>query len=204
MQDSMLGTKTRIFNTALRLFATRGVENATTRDIADEVGIKVASIYNHYTSKEQLVEECYDLFDLYFNYYDSARLTESQCKIILQKGTKKEIIDVLGYQFPEELEENMIYAMTVLFSRIHIDEKAVDKYTTMIDNSLRFLNSFLELGIELGRFEEFNVKGVSLLFLSARLFAAQAATLHHETLLDLHMDQHEMMPELIKHIPFKY
>ena len=49
-------TKTQIFNTALRLFATSGVENVSMRDLADAVGIKAASIYNHYTSKEQIVE----------------------------------------------------------------------------------------------------------------------------------------------------
>ena len=201
MQENKADTKTLIFNTALRLFATSGVENVSMRDIARAVGIKAASIYNHYASKDQIVDACYDF---YIRYYDSTRLSEDQYAIILQKGTKEEIVNVPNNQFPVELEENLIYAMTVLFSRMYTDTKAIEKYTKMIDNSLEFLKKFFELGIELGRFEKFNVRGVSLLFISARIFAAQSTTIHPETMSDLGLAQQEMMLELINSIPFKY
>ena len=201
MPEKMIDTKTQIFNTAMRLFATSGVENVSMRDIARTVGIKAASIYNHYISKEQIVEACYDF---YIKYHDSTRLSEEQYTKVLQKGTKEEIVSVPNNQFPEELEENLIYAMTVLFSRMYTDTKAIEKYTKMIDHSLQFLKRFFELGIKLGRFEDFNVRGVSLLFLSARLFAAQSTTIHPETLRDLGLAQQEMMLELINNIPFKY
>ena len=194
-------TKTQIFNTALRLFAASGVENVSMRDIARAVGIKAASIYNHYSSKELIVEACYDFF---LKYHDSTRLNREQYTIVLQKGTKEEIVNVPNDQFPEELEEKLINAMTVLFSRMYTDTKAIEKYTKMIDHSLEFLKGFFELGIELGRFEKFNVRGVSLLFLSARLFAAQSTTIHPETLRDLGLAQQEIMLELINNIPFKY
>ena len=194
-------TKTQIFNTTLRLFAARGVENVSMRDIATAVGIKAASIYNHYTNKEQIVEACYDF---YLKYHDSTRLNEEQYKIVLQKGTKEEIVNIPNNQFPEELQENLIYAMTILLSRMYTDAKAIEKYTKWIDHSLEFLKRFFEAGIELGRFEKFNVRAVSLLFLSARLFAAQSITIHPETLRDLGLAQQEMILELIKNIPFKY
>ena len=62
MQENKPDTKTRILNTALRLFAVSGVENVSMRDIANAVGIKAASIYNHYVNKEQIVDACYDFF----------------------------------------------------------------------------------------------------------------------------------------------
>ena len=194
-------TKTQIFNAALRLFAARGVENVSVRDIATAVGIKAASIYNHYPSKEKIVEACYDL---YLSLHDSTRLNEEQYAIVLQKGTKEEIVNVPNFQFPKEFEENLINAMTVLFSRMYTDAKAIEKYTTMIDHSLEFLKNFFELGIKLGRFEKFNVRSVSMLFLSTRLFAAQSTTIHPEALCDLGMAQEEMMLELMKVLPFKY
>ena len=194
-------TKTQIFNTALRLFATSGVENVSMRDIARAIGIKAASIYNHYASKELIVEACYDF---YLKYHDSTILNEEQYTEVLQNGTKEEIVNVPNYQFPEELEENLIHAMTVLFSRMYTDTKAIEKYTKMIDSSLEFLKRFFELGIELGRFEKFNVRAVSLLFLSARLFAAQSITIHPESLRDLGVAQQEMITELINILPFKY
>ena len=197
----LLDTKTHIFNTALRLFATSGVENVSMRDLASTVGIKAASIYNHFNSKEHIVEACYDY---YLKYHDSTRLNEEQYTVVLQKGTKEEVVNVPNNQFPPELAENLIYAMTVLFSRMYTDAKAIEKYTKMIDYSLEFLKKFFELGIELGRFEKFNVRAVSLLFLSSRLLAAQSITIHPDALLDWGVAQQEMMLELIHNIPFKY
>ena len=201
MQENKPNTKTRIFHAALRLFAIRGVENASMRDIAYAAGINIASIYNHYASKEQLVEDCYDLF---LKYYDGAGLGEEQYRAILLEGTKEEIINVPVGPFPEESEENLIFAMTILFSRIYIDASAIEKYTKMINHFMQFLKRFLELGIELGRFEEFNVSRVSLLFLSVRLFAAQSITILPETMSNLGLAQQEMMLELMNNIPFKY
>ena len=197
----MLDTKTQIFNTALRLFATSGVENVSMRDIAEAVGIKAASIYNHYINKEQIVEACYDFF---LKYHDSTRLNEEQYTLVLQNGTKEEIVNVPNNQFPEGLEEKLIQAMTVLFSRMYTDAKAIDKYTKMIDHSMNFLKKFFETGIKLGRFEEFNIRAVSMLFLSARIFVSQGTTIRPETLRDLGLAQYEMITELINTLPFKY
>ena len=200
-RGSPTDTKTQIFNAALRLFAYAGVENVSMRDIAKNVGIKAASIYNHYSSKEQIVGACYDFF---LGNYDINRLNKEQYIPVLQNGTKKEVIMLTNNQFPKEIEENMIFAMIVLFSRTYTDAKAIDRYTRQIDDSMRFLIEFFETGIEFWRFEQFNVRGVSMLFLSARLFVAQSVTIHPESLPDLRIAQQELMSELTNIIPFKY
>ena len=201
MQEYRLNTKTRIFLSALYLFASRGVENASMREIAFAAGINIASIYNHFINKEQILEACYDF---YLDYHDSTKLSEEQYAAILRTGTKEEIVDVLNFGFSEEHQENLVNAMTILFSRMYSDPKAIEKYSKMVDHSMEFMKSFFELGIQLGRFEEFDVNRVSLLFLSARLFAAQSVIIHPETLRDIESVEKEMMKELINNIPFKY
>lgn len=47
-------TKDLILHTALRLFSERGYDGVSMRDLATEVGIKAASIYNHFSSKEDI------------------------------------------------------------------------------------------------------------------------------------------------------
>ncbi len=47
-------TKELILNKSLKLFSDRGYEGVTMRDIAAEVGIKAASIYNHFKGKEDI------------------------------------------------------------------------------------------------------------------------------------------------------
>ena len=201
MPENKLDTKTRIFNAALRLFATRGVENASMRDIADSAGINIASIYNHYVSKDQLLDACYDFF---LEQHPGAGLSEDLYRIVLQKGSKEDIVKVLTELFPVELEENRIYSMTILFSRIYIDTKATEKYTEMINIFLQFLKFFFELGVELGRFDTFDINRVSMLFISTKLFTDQSITIHADTMHDLGLTQHEMMLELINNIPFRY
>ena len=44
----------RIAETAAALFADRGYDSVSMREIADAVGIKAASLYNHYDDKEDL------------------------------------------------------------------------------------------------------------------------------------------------------
>jgi len=194
-------TKTQILNTALRLFAASGVENVSMRDIATAVGIKAASIYNHYAGKEQIVDACYDFF---LGNYNINRLDKNQYIPILQNGTKEEVVMASTNQFPKEIEENMVFAMTVLFSRIYTDAKAIDRYTRQIDDSMRFLKEFFETGIKIGRFKKFNVRGVSMLLLSVRLFVAQSTTIRPEELPDWSKAQQELMSEFINIIPFKY
>lgn len=47
-------TKESILYTALGLFSERGYEGVSMRDLAREVGIKASSIYNHFSSKEDI------------------------------------------------------------------------------------------------------------------------------------------------------
>jgi TetR/AcrR family transcriptional regulator, cholesterol catabolism regulator len=49
------GTKSRILDTSITLFAERGFEACTMRDIGSAVGIKAPAIYNHYSSKEDVL-----------------------------------------------------------------------------------------------------------------------------------------------------
>jgi AcrR family transcriptional regulator len=50
-------TKSRILDTAITIFAERGFEACTMRDIAAAVGIKAPAIYNHYSSKDDVLAE---------------------------------------------------------------------------------------------------------------------------------------------------
>jgi AcrR family transcriptional regulator len=53
-------TREKIFDAALDLFAERGYDGVSTRDIAAAVGIKDSSIYKHYASKDEILEKIVD------------------------------------------------------------------------------------------------------------------------------------------------
>src|SRR5215468_10212410 len=52
-------TRQRIVETALRLFAAKGYEQTTMRDIAKETGCALGLAYRYFASKEELVLELY-------------------------------------------------------------------------------------------------------------------------------------------------
>lgn len=50
-------TRDRLLDAAIELFGSRGFDSTSMRDIANEVGIKAPAVYNHYSSKEELLGE---------------------------------------------------------------------------------------------------------------------------------------------------
>ncbi|MDZ7881512.1 MAG: TetR family transcriptional regulator KstR2 [Mycobacterium sp.] len=63
---------------AATMFAERGLKSTTVRDIADSAGILSGSLYHHFTSKEQMVEEVLkDFLDWLFERYQEIVAGES-------------------------------------------------------------------------------------------------------------------------------
>lgn len=57
MKASKSDRKSEIIHVAARLFRERGYSAVTMRDLATDLGIKAASLYNHITSKQQILSE---------------------------------------------------------------------------------------------------------------------------------------------------
>ena len=50
-----LPTEARLLEVASRLFYERGYYSSTMRDLAEQVGIKAASLYNHFSGKQEIL-----------------------------------------------------------------------------------------------------------------------------------------------------
>ncbi len=53
-------TKEKIFEVSLDLFAQKGFDAVSMREIAEAVGIKKASLYSHFSSKDELLEKLFE------------------------------------------------------------------------------------------------------------------------------------------------
>ena len=58
----MINNKDRIFEVSVDLFSNHGYDGVSIRQIAGEVGIKESSIYNHYKSKEAILDAILDYY----------------------------------------------------------------------------------------------------------------------------------------------
>ena len=55
--NKLTGTKKKIYDVALKLFAKKGYKATTVREIARNVGIQQSAIYNHFKNKEAILDE---------------------------------------------------------------------------------------------------------------------------------------------------
>ena len=70
MSASLPTRRDELLQLAATMFAERGLKATTVRDIADSAGILSGSLYHHFTSKEQMVEEVLtDFLDWLFGRY---------------------------------------------------------------------------------------------------------------------------------------
>lgn len=74
-------TKDKIFKKALELFMQYGYEGASIRDITKACGIRESSFYNHFKSKEHLLNSIYDVMD---DFLEKANPGTEQLSFLIQ------------------------------------------------------------------------------------------------------------------------
>lgn len=96
-------TKDTIMCQALTLFANRGYEGVSMRDIASAVGIKAASLYNHFSSKEDIFNSIIDEM--------SKRYERAIIKIQVPSGGIDEVVE----QYMAITEDTLVMIVKDLF-----------------------------------------------------------------------------------------
>ena len=77
MTEQPVSRRDELLDLAATMFAERGMRATTVRDIADSAGILSGSLYHHFKSKEQMVEEVLrDFLDWLFGRYQEIVDTE--------------------------------------------------------------------------------------------------------------------------------
>lgn len=78
-----MNNKEKIFNVSIDLFSQHGYDGVSIRQIAREVGIKESSIYNHYKSKEAILDA---ILDYYVSKMTEDEIPPSQASMNLDVG----------------------------------------------------------------------------------------------------------------------
>ncbi|MCL1866326.1 MAG: TetR/AcrR family transcriptional regulator [Oscillospiraceae bacterium] len=113
-------TQNRILDSATRLFAVRGFTTVSMNDIADDVGIKAASIYHHYKSKEAILKDVLYRFEKgYRNYFDSLNYMNKDVNAL------DDLMDNLfNKEFVEMLDPIGCFGMSLVLNEQHRNESA--------------------------------------------------------------------------------
>lgn len=120
-------TKERILLESASLFTRDGYFGVSVKDIANAVGIKPASLYNHYESKEALWKAVLDrIQDLYMKFFDSLKKMGSESNSIA------EIISNLFLELKESSRMFTFYGISLIQSEQFHSSLAADMYYNLL------------------------------------------------------------------------
>ena len=115
-QNFRLPTKLKILRAAASLFAEKGYTETSVRELAMAVGIKTASIYNHFPSKNAILELMLDDYSMRSRMYlyDKDLLSK-----LWNDPTSNGILSCLRLKFDENEAEHDLRVLRVIFQEQH-------------------------------------------------------------------------------------
>ena len=161
-----IGTRKLIFDASIMLFSTKGYEEVSVRDIANAVGIKPASIYNHFSSKDEILETIYQ-------HYKDRRLDnrtdEDLLRTVIQTGTAHDVVAILNdsaFRFDEETRVRLILTMKIMLMRMYMDQRVNDFFLhDMYKTDMAYMKKWLTYAQDIGRLDKnFDIEVFSSLF----------------------------------------
>jgi AcrR family transcriptional regulator len=115
-------TKDKLFETAVDLFSNRGFSGVSIRDLTGAVGIKESSFYNHYKSKDELIEA---IFGFYRTTFSQTMPPEEHIEAILATTSPDEFLRQGNARFMQHMATPLIQKIwRILFSEQFRDQRA--------------------------------------------------------------------------------
>lgn len=139
-------TKDKIFDTALDLFSKKGYDSVSVRTIASEVGIKESSIYNHYSSKKDILMSILNYFEEYFK---GNPLDDENIRKLLEENPE-EFYHQGSEMFKQQIfEEKILKIMKLIFVQMYqIDEVNEFFLREILGGSTDFWSDVFEILIQ--------------------------------------------------------
>lgn len=139
-------TKDKIFDTALDLFSKKGYDSVSVRTIASEVGIKESSIYNHYSSKKDILMSILNYFEEYFK---GNPLDDENIRRLLEENPE-EFYHQGSEMFKQQIfEEKILKIMKLIFVQMYqIDEIKEFFLREVLGGSTDFWSDVFEILIQ--------------------------------------------------------
>jgi len=164
-----VGTKKKIFDNSIKLFTQKGYENVSMSDIADTVNIGQSAVYNHFTSKQQILDMIYGFY--YYNHV-SKRPSSDDLDSVLQAGT---LMDIITKGFTYEFDENLLGLMSditkIIVQRASTDTKASEIFQKlMLEDAISFVENGLNKAVAIGRLAPFDTHTIAVLINCIRLY----------------------------------
>lgn len=116
-------TKDRILEEAINLFSIKGYDGVSIRDISKAVGIKESSIYNHFSSKEEILDITINNFitavgNTIFDIHSIPSLIEDR--------NLKEVLEYLSIEFNKKITPQIYKSWKIIYMEQFKNKNARD------------------------------------------------------------------------------
>jgi len=149
------GTKRKIIETAILLFSEKSYNKVSTRDIAKLVGIRPASLYSHFESKDDILDHIYKLYEEKIKNV----LPDMNNLLTLARTTHPhELLKRAQFFFDPADQELMDRIILIASVESRTDERSaafIDR--NLIGNTGMITRTLLKRMLELGRIEPLDV-----------------------------------------------
>jgi len=163
-----VGTRKKIFDSAIKLFVLNGFERVTMKDIADDVGIAQSAIYNHFKTKQEILSVIYDF---YCYGYLKNRPSMEAVEPLLREGSLLEIVNCIRYSFDKEDEQKMSDITKIVLQRNSTDKRANEICKSLIiKEGINYAEAVFNRAVEIGRLAPLDTHAISIFINSISLY----------------------------------
>jgi AcrR family transcriptional regulator len=131
--NNEISTKDRILDSAIELFSQKGFSETPTRKLSQKSGITVSSLYNHYQSKEEILDR---ILQLYKEERNKQKLPDEALEQIVMSYTPYQIL-YKGFQNIKDAtsSDKMKKIAKILLMELYRNKKVRDFYITFSLNA---------------------------------------------------------------------
>jgi AcrR family transcriptional regulator len=156
------GTKRKIIEAAVKLFSEKSYGKVSIREITEAVGIRPASFYNHFNSKDDLLNYIYKLYEEKIEYL----LPDVNCLLSLAHTTHPhELLKRAQYFFDPDDQEMMDRIILIASIESHTDERsAAFIERNLFGHTGTITKTLLQRMLDLGRIKPMDIDAYVTIF----------------------------------------
>ena len=154
-----------IIEVSMQLIASRGIQNLTTKNIAEEMGFTEPSIYRHFKNKTSILEGI-------IRHYQNEMRIQSQIVLASKKSHLEKLLDLVKIQFAHFSKNPSI--SVIIFSELIFqhDEKLALIVTNVIKKKLQLTVSMIKKGQTEGCIRsDIDASGLATMYIGSLRFA---------------------------------
>ncbi|MDR1604836.1 MAG: TetR/AcrR family transcriptional regulator [Gracilibacteraceae bacterium] len=161
MEKTKSDTKRRIIDRAVQMLSAANYERVTMRDIAAAVGLKPASLYSHFSGKEEILTCIYAMFE---EHAAEIRPEAAALSALAETAPPREAVHRTFFYFRPTDYENMLRILNIAHMMSGVDPRSLEFFQRHVFAVPRFYaGNVLEKLLRLERIEPLDVEAFLVL-----------------------------------------